>query len=532
MYRFDIGIVIVSYNVRHFLERCLQSVQNAVIDGLKVEIWVVDNASVDGTKDMMREHFPDVRFIVNDINVGFSAANNQAIRQMNAKYVLLLNPDTIIEEKTLKLCYDFMECRLKAGVTGVRMIDGAGIFLPESKRSVPNLWNSFCKLFYLSDIFPKSTFFSGYNLGYLPEMETNEVEVLCGAFMFIRSSVLDETGLLDEAFFMYGEDIDLSYRILKAGYEVWYYPETTIIHYKGESTKKGSFNYLKTFYGAMQIYVNKHYGQGDAKLFAKVINLAITVRGIISGIVALLTSVFRPLTDMVLMMLALNAVKSWWAEYYFQDSTYYDESPTNWIFGGYALIWTVALWMNGYYNNTRDLKKRLSSMAIGTMLILVIYALLPEYFRTSRAIILWGTVAGFIVLSFTAWVFGRKDSNKKLRISHTSIAIVASENNAIILKNVLKSSYDCDNWYYIAPDQEQYNAFFANTLEHLPDVVKKLGIGEIIYGSEDVPMERIIQSMTAIGQEVAFKIGSAVSKKIIGSDDRNEQGALITLKVR
>ncbi len=531
IYKYDIGIVIVSYNVRHFLEQCLLSVQKAIIDGLKVEVWVVDNASVDGTKEMMQAHFPDVHFMANENNVGFSAANNQAIRQMNAKYVLLLNPDTIVEEKTLKVCYDFMEHRPKAGVTGVRMIDGAGIFLPESKRSVPNLWNSFCKLFYLSDIFPKSKYFSGYNLGYLPEMETNKIEVLCGAFMFIRSSVLDETGLLDEAFFMYGEDIDLSFRILQAGYEVWYYPETTIIHYKGESTKKGSFNYLKTFYGAMQIYVSKHYGQGDAKLFTQFINFAITIRGIISGIVGLMTKGFRPLTDMVLMISTLFVVKNCWAEYYFQNSTYYDKSPTWWIFGGYALIWIATLSWNGYYKNVNDVRKRITSMALGTMLILVIYALIPEYFRTSRAIILLGAVAGFIMLTLSAWILSRKDSKKKMRTTQTAIAIVASEKNALILKSVLQNFYDCENWYIIAPNQELYNAFFTNTLEYLPDVVSKLGIGEVIYGSEDVTMERIIQSMTTIGQEVSFKIGSADSQKIIGSDDRNEQGAMFTLKV-
>jgi len=221
---YDIGIVIVSYNVRHFLERCLQSIDNACKSPLKVEIWVVDNASVDGTARMVQEHFSHVHFIGNENNVGFSTANNQAIRQMDSKYVLLLNPDTIIEEDTLMKCFDFMEQHPVAGVMGVRMIDGAGKFLPESKRSVPNLWNSFCKLFFLSDMFPESRRFSGYNLGYLPEMETNKIEVLCGAFMFIRAETLTKVGLLDEDFFMYGEDIDLSYRILQGGYEVWYFP--------------------------------------------------------------------------------------------------------------------------------------------------------------------------------------------------------------------------------------------------------------------------------------------------------------------
>lgn len=532
MHRFDIGIVIVSYNVRHFLERCLLSVQNAVVDGLKIETWVVDNASVDGTADMVESQFPGVNFIGNADNVGFSSANNQAIRMMDAKYVLLLNPDTILEEKTLKMCFDFMEGKPKAGVVGVRMIDGAGVFLPESKRSVPNLWNSFCKLFYLSDLFQSSKIFSGYNLGYLPEHETHKVEVLCGAFMFIRNQVLDEIGLLDEDFFMYGEDIDLSYRILKANYEVWYYPETTIIHYKGESTKKGSFNYLKTFYGAMQIYVNKHYGQGDARIFAKVINMAIAVRGFISGIGAVLAVVFRPILDMVLIVFMLYLVKSGWANYYFENSHYYDESPIYWIFGGYALIWVLVLWLNGYYDRNRAGERSFQSLWIGTVLILLVYALLPVWLRTSRAIILLGTIGSYIIVTLTAWFTGLKKSKQSYRVKSPTIAIVANQENAAILKTVIESTMDCDTCYFIAPNQDQYHSFFTNTLASLPNIVKKLGINEVVYGSEDVAMKDIIQSMTDIGQNVSFKIGSAISQKIIGSDDRNAPGEFFSLDVK
>jgi len=212
---YDISIVIVNYNVRHFIVECLESYKRSKLDKLSVEVWVVDNASIDGSVGVIRERYPDIKLIVNKDNVGFSTANNQAIRQANGKYILLLNPDTVLEEDTLKICFDYMEEHKKVGALGVKMIDGAGTFLPESKRSLPTAWNSLTKLLGLSSVFPRSNIFNGYALGSLSENERHNIEVLCGAFMFMPKATLDKVGLLDERFFMYGEDIDLSYRIIK-----------------------------------------------------------------------------------------------------------------------------------------------------------------------------------------------------------------------------------------------------------------------------------------------------------------------------
>ncbi|MEZ4985741.1 MAG: glycosyltransferase family 2 protein [Saprospiraceae bacterium] len=239
-----LSIVIVNYNVRYFLEQALLSVRKA-IRAIDAEVFVVDNNSVDDSVAVVREKFPEVKLIANADNPGFSIANNQAIRQSKGQYVLLLNPDTVVEEDTFEKCIAFMDAHPEAGAVGVRMIDGAGKFLPESKRGFPSPWVAFAKSFGLSALFPTSRLFNHYHLGYLNEMETHEIEVLAGAFMFMRRAALDKAGLLDEAFFMYGEDIDLSYRIVLAGYKNYYLPETSIIHYKGESTKKGSLNYGK-----------------------------------------------------------------------------------------------------------------------------------------------------------------------------------------------------------------------------------------------------------------------------------------------
>ena len=209
-----LSVIIVNYNVSAFLEQALASAVKAM-RGIEGEIYVVDNHSVDNSVAMVKAKFPQVNLIENQDNVGFARANNQAIRISTGEYVLLLNPDTLVEEDTFEKCIRFMDETPDCGGLGVKMVDGQGRFLPESKRGIPYPSSSFYKLFGLSKLFPKSKKFGAYHATYIGEDETHEVEVLAGAYMMMRRSVLDEVGLLDEDYFMYGEDIDLSYRILK-----------------------------------------------------------------------------------------------------------------------------------------------------------------------------------------------------------------------------------------------------------------------------------------------------------------------------
>ena len=244
-----ICIVIVSYNVCQLLDECLQSVRKA-LEGIEGEIFVVDNNSTDGTVQQLQPRFADVHFITNQENVGFSRANNQAIRQSQAEYVLLLNPDTVVYDATIRNCLDFMDSHPEAGGAGVRMLNREGAPAPESRRAVPTPWVSFLKML---------GFTKRYYMSHLPWDEPCRIEVVSGAFCLLRRKALDQVGLLDETFFMYGEDIDLSYRLLKGGWQNWYLPYD-IIHYKGESTQKSSFRYVHTFYQAMLIFFRKHYG--------------------------------------------------------------------------------------------------------------------------------------------------------------------------------------------------------------------------------------------------------------------------------
>ena len=258
-----LSVVIVSYNVKYFLEQCLSSLKKAVegisLPGGGAEVFIIDNASSDGSPDFLEPLFPDFHFIRNKENSGFAKANNQVIPLCNGDFILFLNPDTILAEDSLDICISFFRDHVDAGAVGVRMIDGAGRYLRESKRGFPYPAASFFKMTGLTRLFPQSKTFSSYYMGHLDEDHTLAVDVLSGAFMMIKKTVLNQTGGFDEQFFMYAEDIDLSYRINKAGFKNYYLPATTVIHFKGESTQKDS-HYVKMFYSAMQLFMKKHFG--------------------------------------------------------------------------------------------------------------------------------------------------------------------------------------------------------------------------------------------------------------------------------
>jgi GT2 family glycosyltransferase len=286
----DLSVIIVSYNVRKYLSECLLSVRKAS-EGLNCEIIVVDNNSEDGSAEMIMKEFPEVRLIINTVNSGFAAANNKAIRLSAGKYILLLNPDTLVGTDTFSLCLDFMKNHPDAGALGVRMISGDGKFLPESKRAIPTPLKAFYKISGLSALFPDSKLFNGYYLPDIDSTETSVTEAVSGAFMFLNKDSLAIAGLLDEDFFMYGEDIDLSYRIMKAGFTNYYYPEVQIVHYKGRSTTRNGFTDISHFYRAMRIYSEKR-NREDFTLLYYIIIPAIWLRQFCSVFFRFLNIVF------------------------------------------------------------------------------------------------------------------------------------------------------------------------------------------------------------------------------------------------
>lgn len=529
-----LSIIIVNYNVKYFLEQALLSVRKATA-GMEAEVFVVDNNSVDDSVQMVREKFPEVRLIANDHNPGFSIANNQAIRASQGEYVLLLNPDTVVEEDTFVKCIGFMDQHPEAGGLGVKMIDGSGKFLPESKRGFPSPFVAFAKTVGLSKVFPKSKLFNRYHLGYLPENEIHEVEVLSGAFMLLRRSVLDQTGLLDEAFFMYGEDIDLSYRIVQAGYKNYYFPETTIIHYKGESTKKGSLNYVRAFYNAMIIFARKHFQGDQARFFVLMLQMAIYFRAFLTLMTNWGRKVSLPFIDALLIFGGLYFLKNFWARYHFNDPDYYDSSFLYFNAPLYLLIWLATVYFSGGYDARGHLWRLVRGLLIGTVILAAVYGFLELQYRTSRALILMG--AGWAIFStvvLRVFLHFVKHGNFNInREKPKNLVIVGEKEESERVQRLLQQAQVQKNFIgTVSPDKEADSSIYLSSLPKLDEVVHIYKINEIIFCSKNVRSQDIMKWMTTLGVALDYKIVPEKSLSIIGSSSKNTAGELYTIDIR
>jgi len=525
-----LSIVIVNYNVKHFLHQCLTSVFNA-LKKTEAEVWVVDNNSVDGSNEMVKELFPKVKLVANKDNVGFSKANNQAIRESKGEYVLLLNPDTIVEETTFEKIVNFMDKHPNAGGLGVNMIDGKGHFLPESKRGIPTPEVAFYKMFGLTNIFPKSKKFAKYYVGHLDKNETNKVEILSGAFMLLRKTVLDEIGLLDEDFFMYGEDIDLSYRILKAGYDNYYFADTTIVHYKGESTKKGSLNYVYVFYNAMIIFAKKHFAQNNAKLFMFLIKIAIIFRAFISIIRRIFNSLYIPLTDFVAIFIGFYVFVPIWEKFHFETANEYPYYIW-YIIPVYIFIWLISSFYSGAYDKPLKIKSIFNGILIGTAIILVFYALIDSKLRFSRALILIGASYSIVIMfliRMCLFVFKKYTKFSFYFVQNTRIVIVGNLDEAKRVSSILDQiSLNKIIVGVINPDNLENG--YIGRLDQIDEIVKIHKINEVIFCGKNLSNELIISKMLRLSSlNVSVKIAPEESFSIIGSNSINTAGDLYTL---
>lgn len=528
-----LSVIIVNYNVRFFLEQTLLSAQKAA-QRVEAEIFVVDNNSVDDSVQMVKERFPEVHLIANTDNPGFSKANNQAIRLSKGEYVLLLNPDTVVNEDTFEKCVRFMDEHSDAGGLGVKMIDGSGEFLPESKRGFPSPFVAFCKTFGLSKIFPKSKLFNSYHLGYLDKNETHKIDVLSGAFMMLRKSVLDEVGLLDETFFMYGEDIDLSFRIKKAGYENYYFPETTIIHYKGESTKKGSLNYVKVFYNAMIIFTKKHFTGSQSSLFILMLQMAIYFRASITLISNFARRSFLPFLDAILIAIGLFFLKDFWANYYFKEPNYYDSSFIWFNIPLYTSIWILAIFFSGGYDEKNSLRRPARGLFIGTFLLAAIYGFLDLEFRSSRMLIVLGAVWATISIignRFLLHFIRYKNFNIGMARPSNLIIVGSQEEVDRTLKLLQGIQINKNIIGHINPLEKEGKSFSLGRYSQLDEIVRIYKVNEIIFCSKDIASHKIMDSMSSLGPDIQYKILPEKSISIIGSQSKNHSGQLYTIDV-
>lgn len=516
-----LSVVIVNYNVKYFLEHCLYSVQNA-IKNIDAEVFVVDNNSVDGSVQMLKKKFPCFNLIENKDNVGFAKANNQAMRLAKGEYILLLNPDTVVEEDTFSKCIDFMDAHPDCGGLGIKMIDGHGKILKESKRGFPTPWASFCKMSGLTSLFPHSKRFAQYYMGHLSYEETHIVDILAGAYMMMRKECLDKIGLLDEDFFMYGEDIDLSYRITLGGYRNYYFPEAKIIHYKGESTKKASLNYVYTFYNAMAIFARKHLDGKQTKLYSLIIKLAIWLRATLGFISRILPGIARVAVDFAAVYAGFFLLERFWALHYWGDIDYYPPHYMLFAVPIYILILLFSVYLNGGYVKKIRVSKIVSGVFFGMIVLLVFYSLLPSELRYSRALIVLGSVMSLCILLCIRFIrnFISKCSFSIEKQGALRYAIVAELSEAERVAALLRTTDDQPSFTaFIAVDNDTADERLVGNTSQIEDIIRIYSIDEVVFCSKSLSQIKIGELMSRLSKtNVRFTIVPPSADFIIGSN--------------
>ena len=526
----QLSIIIVNYNVKYFLEHCLLSVVKAC-QPIEAEIFVVDNMSTDGSAEMVSAKFPQVKLIANKDNIGFAKANNQAVDKAKGKYILYLNPDTIVPEDCFTTCINYMDAHENAGALGCRLIDGKGQFLPESKRGFPSATVAFFKIIGLSSLFKRSTHFNRYHLGYLSEFAINEVDVLVGCFMFCRKSVIDKVGSFDTDYFMYGEDIDLSYKINKAGFKNIYFPDTTVIHYKGESTKKGSLNYVKMFYQAMIIFARKHFHHSQKGFFVLLIKLAIYLRAILAFVTRIISIVKLPLIDAALLLCSMTTMKGLWIKNIKTD-THYSSSLLAGFFMAYILIWITSVYVNGGYDKPYKASRVMRGMLIGGIITLALYGLLSEQMRFSRGITVLGALFGTMLILLSRRILQYLHvSSVESDDTQKQVIIVGTSNEEHEIRTLLSQAFIEKNIIGTVSPFEEKESSQLGVFSQLKPLSKLYKATEIIYAQHHLEFKQIIDSMQGCGNKLDYKIHCMGTDSMIGSNSKNTAGDLYTTEL-
>lgn len=499
-----LSVIIVNYNVRYFLDQALGSVLQSKCD-FSYEVIVVDNGSTDDSVPWVKEKYPTVKLLSPGENLGFAKANNLAVNSCYGEYILLLNPDTIVQKETLQLCIDFMESHLDAGALGVRMFDGSGVFLPESKRGFPGPWTSFCKITGLNELFPRSKWLNYYYMGHLDSNVNQEVDVLTGAFMMMKKDNYQVVGGLDEEFFMYGEDIDLCYQLSQKGFKNYYLASTSIIHFKGESTKKSSLKYIRTFYSAMSIYAKKHYSSPWQSVLSVLIQLAIYTR----AWMAVLSRFIRQIQFLIMDIVAVAVV--------------------------FGLLSTMT--------------HQSSPAVLAVLSTAICYSVLLDFFAGKRPSYRWWPITLSLLISWvlmsTLFLLGVMDERNYLYIG-SSVFLVSLMKIAYAIfsgrEMMLPQNKRRGNTYVLS-DQSGFEAAAAlldlsrsipeqciqiTDLHHQPFNSEI----EIVFDPRVIPWDQVVRNITAFPSIRANRILALDRKALISSSSKNQVAEVIHLDRR
>ena len=506
----EISVIVVSYNVKPFLEQALHSVSKA-LRGISSEVFVVDNGSGDGSGLLVRERFPGVHLIQNEENVGFARANNQALRRTKGKAVCLVNPDTLVREDTFRVCLDYLDSHPDVGAVGCKILNPGGTLQLSCRRSFPTPWVAFTKVAGLSALFPKSRLFGRYNVTYLDPDETAEVEALSGSFMMVRKQVVDEVGLLDEIFFLYGEDLDWCYRIRQKGWKIVYTPKTQIIHYKGQSTREAPFDILRVFYRAMHLFVKKHFRKGWFFLPQWILMLGIWIRGGFSFLSRWVCRLAAPLVDvgflqlgLVLAILLRFGHLGHWVSYRSVDAIY----TVIWI----GCLFGMGLYKKGAYSSS----KALGGVVLGLVLNTSFTFFFPQYAFSRQVVLVAGALDGMFLSGWRLMI--------RLASRVRRIPFLGTVGRTLVRKRALIVGTDLSGQQILKRLRSRVDAGYEvvgflgleegdllsstdgkvpvlGTLKDLERVVLSHKIREIVFSPEAVSYERIL-SVVAAGKDL------------------------------
>ena len=520
-----LSVIIVNYNVKSFLRQALISLESALND-IESEIWVVDNHSVDGSIAMLDSEFPSVNVIANKDNVGFSKANNQAIKLGKGQYVWVLNPDTLVENNTARILIDIMDKNPSIGMLGSKILNHDGSLQLACRRSIPTPWVAFTKLSGLASLFPKSKIFGRYNLTFLNPEDEYEVEAISGSNMFVRKSALDEVGVFDERFFMYGEDLDWCYRFTQASWKIVYTPKTQIIHYKGEASNAVKFDALTNFYHAMELFADKHYSRLSKGPLRLLLKMGIWFRYFSSLIGNLAKQSTLPILDAIsLLSITLIAI-------YLKFLTFEVLNIYAFILPLYLLIWLISFGIIGLYQKSKiSIGRIFTAITLGFLVNVSLTYFFKQY-AFSRFVMAVSFAGSLFWIPISRFIY-QKVSGKH-RLEGEKSIVIGDETTANKIAQKIKDSFPFDYQIVgIVTPSKSIKSRNDPVLGHYEDIVELILLHRIeylIFESDHLDLKwlfSILPTLTKMGVKIRLVPGNL--SVIIGKSSVEElqQGQLI-----
>jgi GT2 family glycosyltransferase len=518
----DLTVIIVNYNVRQFLENALASIARA-LEGIQGEVIVVDNASRDGSVAMVQKTFPWVRVIANTENVGFARANNAALRMARGRHILLINPDSVVQEDTFKVMIRFLDAHPQVGLAGCKVLNPDGTFQLPCRRSFPTPWVAFTKMFGLSGLFPQSRLFGRYNLTYRSPDETYPVDAVSGSFMIIRAEVYQRIGGLDESFFMYGEDLDWCFRVQQAGFAVYYVHETSVIHFKGESTRRSNINEVRLFYQAMELFVAKHFRRSMVQRF--ILSLGITFREALTWV----RRFTPPLVLMGMDFLIVDAALFLSAFIYFQDPYKFIQGASHVVWFAPGLLVVLGLAGAGVYHGNRFSPTRAAIGVVSGYLVISAAVFFFKNLAYSRAVV---ALAGFVsVLAIPTWkvilhkiVAARMHpGGRRTLFGGRTLIVGIGESARELLRRLrgrMEAGYDVVGFVDTSGlhvGEMLDGVEIVGSMENVGKVVEQLSVSDVIFSTDGISYAEILSVITRSNNSaVSFRLVPNSLEAIIG----------------